>query len=248
MRALDAGEVVSGVIDLYPQPLAPARVSASVKRIAASTGVDLSAQEMARLLRRLRFEVSLDGDRLSAVAPVFRQDIEQEADLSEEVLRLAGYDRIPATSMRGEAKPGGDSLRRRRQARLQALLSGLGYDEIINFSFFSQKHLDLLMLDAGDPRLQALKIRNPLGEDTALMRTTLMPDMLRVLALNQAHGNEEARLYEFGTVYDALHRTEEGLVTERPFLSLGLYGGESSFYDLRDAVLTLLTRKGSRRT
>ena len=244
VQALGAGEVVSGVYDHYPEPIVQAPVTGSVRRIAATTGVDIGADEMLSLLKRLRFEVSLDGDTLTATAPIFRQDIEQEADLCEEVLRLAGYDRIPATNMRGESTPGGDSLKRRRQNKLQGLLSGLGYDEIINFSFFGQKQLDNLNLPADDARLKPLTILNPLGEDTALMRTTLAPDMLRVLALNMAHGNDEARLYEFGTVYDALQRTDEGLVTERPYLSLGLYGDGSDFYDLRDAVLTLLKHEG----
>ncbi|MHC1785870.1 MAG: phenylalanine--tRNA ligase subunit beta [Christensenellales bacterium] len=244
VEALGAGEVVGGCYDYYPHPQQRPPVVGSVQRIAGRTGVAISGEEMVSLLERLQFEVSLAGDRLSATPPLFRQDIEQEADLCEEVLRLAGYDRIPSTRLRGEATSGGDSLRRRRQSGLQAVLSGLGYDEIINFSFFGQKQLDSLNLPPDDKRLNALRILNPLGEDTALMRTTLAPDMIRVLGLNMAHGNKEARLYEFGTLYDALTRTEEGLITERPCLSLGCYGPDLGFYPMRDAVLTLLAQQG----
>ena len=211
-----------------------------MRRIAQRSGVDISGQEMVSLLQRLHFDAALDGDLLTTTAPVFRQDIEQEADLCEEVLRLAGYDRIPSTLMRGEATPGGDSQSRLRQHKLARLLNGLGYDEIINYSFFGQKQLDTLGLPQDDPRLNALRIRNPLGEDTALMRTTLVPDMLRVLALNMSRGTERALLYEFGTMFDAAAPTDEGLIAERPFLCLGSYGAQESFYTLRDAVLALL--------
>lgn len=245
VESLGAGEVVGGVFDHYPHPLKSSAVKGSVRHIAARTGVDIAADEMLFILKRLHFSASVDGDTLTATAPDFRQDIEQEADLCEEVLRLAGYERIPSTRLRGETTSGADSLRRKRQLRLQCLLSGLGYDEIINYSFFGQKQLESLGLPSDDKRLQAMRIRNPLGEDTALLRTTLAPDMLKVLGLNMAHGNKEARLYEFGTLFDATRKTEEGLPTERLCLSLGCFGKDESFYTLRDAVLTLLSKEGA---
>ena len=245
VQQLGAGEVVGDVIDLYPSPLSPVTVKGSVQRIARLSGVDISGQEMAQLLRRLGFVVMLSGDELTATAPDWRQDIEQEADLCEEVLRLAGYSRIPSTLLRGETTAGFDSPARQQQRILSRLLNGLGYDEIINFSFFGQKQLDSLGLPADDPRLEAVQICNPLGEDTALMRTTLAPDMLKVLALNMNHGNAEALLYEYGALYDPRVLTEDGLPTERPALSLGCYGKGQSFYALRDTVLTLLRQQGT---
>lgn len=244
VQELDAGEVVGGLIDIYPHPRAQQPVEASVRRIVARTGVEMEGEEMLSILQRLHFEASLAGDRILATAPDYRQDIEQEADLCEEVLRLGGYDRIPSTLLRGETTPGGDSEQRIRQKRLMQVLSALGYDEIINFSFFGQKQLDSLRLPEDDRRLKALRIRNPLGEDTALMRTSLVPDMLKVLALNMRHGNQEALLYEFGTAFDASVRTDEGLILEKPKLSLGCYGAACDFYALRDSVLSLLRREG----
>ena len=243
IRELDAGEVVSGLIDLYPAPLEPARVKASVKSIAERGGVDIGAEEMVSILRRLHFTVEQSGDTLNVTAPDFRQDIEQEADICEEVLRMAGYDRIPATLMQGRAMPGFDSESRLRQKALAALLNGQGYDEIYNYSFFGSKQLDSLRLEEGDQRLDALRIRNPLGEDTALMRTTPVPDMLKTLALNMARGNEAALLYEFATVFS--NRPGEGSpYEEQAWLCLGRYGEGSDFYALRDTVLLLLERLG----
>lgn len=243
VEELDAGEVAGGLIDLYPGPLKPVVVKASVKGIAARCGVDISADEMVTILRRLHFSVAAAGDTLTVTAPDFRQDIEQEADICEEVLRMAGYDRIPSTLMKGEAMQGFDSQNRLRQKALSSLLNGRGYDEIYNYSFFGAKQLDSLHLSPDDERLNPLRIRNPLGEDTALMRTSLVPDMLKTLALNMARGNEQAMLYEFGTVFSSRQRTDIPY-DEQPWLCLGLYDEGSDFYTLRDTVLLLLDRQG----
>lgn len=244
VEQLGAGEVVSGEIDLYPEVLKPVCLKASVKRIAHRTGVALSGEEMAEILTKLLFKVELHGDELVVTAPDFRQDIQQEADLSEEVLRIAGYDRIPETLLRGETTPGGDSLKRKLEKRVEKTLHALGFDEIFCFSFLGQKTLELLGLPQGDARLNPVRIRNPLGEDTAVMRTTLAADMIRVLSSNQNAGNSDPRLYEFGKTFDLQSPTEEGLFTERNALSLGMSGGEESFYTLRDAVLSVLEREG----
>ncbi len=245
VQELQAGEIASGVIDVYPNPAPQGQIVASAESINRLTGVPLKANDMKALLERLGFDATVDGDRITAQAPPWRQDIELEADLAEEVLRLAGYEHIPSTLLRGETTPGRDSENRRRQSRLARILNGLGYDEIINFSFFGKKQLDTLGLSADDPRLNALPIRNPLGEDTALMRTTLVPDMLKTLALNMNRGNKEGLLYEFGTLFDTANPTAEGLPNEQPWLMLGAYGAVQSFYTLRDTVLTLMEQVGA---
>ncbi len=242
VNLLDAGDVVGGAVDLYPNPAMPARFPVSVSRVAHRAGTDIKGDEMAAILRRLFFETELAGDRLEVGVPAFRQDVEGEADVCEEVLRLYGYDRIPETNLRGETLPGRDSAPRMLKRSLQAVLSGLGYDEIINFSFLGRKQLEMLGLPENDPRLRPVEIRNPLGEDTAVMRTTLAADMLRVLAHNMNARTPEALLYEFGTVYDGDERTVEGLYRERRALCLGGYGEKTDFYSLRDAVLTLMDR------
>ena len=178
------------------------------------------------------------------MVPDFRQDVEGEADLSEEVLRIYGYDKIPSTLLRGETTPGGRSDRMRLKDDLAGQLQGMGYYEIMNFSFLSPKDIEKLNLPAGDERLQPLQIRNPLGEDTSVMRSTLVPGMLKTLALNMNHGNETARLYEAAAVFDPLHPTAEGLPTETQTLCLGVYGKDEDFYTLRGAVEQLLRHRG----
>ena len=244
INELDAGDVVSGVIDIYPNPQPQQVITASCERIARRTGVDIPAEDIVRILESLHFCVVRDGDKLTVTVPDFRQDVEGEADLSEEALRVYGYDHIPSTLLRGETTPGGRSDSMRLKDEIAKVLTGMGYYEIMNFSFVSPKQVEKLGLPEGDSRLNMLAIRNPLGEDTSVMRTTLAPDMLTTLALNMNHGNEEARLYETAAVFDPINRTGENLPTETQKLALGLYGKDADFYALRGAVERVLNHLG----
>ena len=244
VNLLDAGDVVGGCYDYYEKLDTPQPIACSVKRLAARTGVGITAQEMVQALEKLNFTVALDGDTLTVTAPDYRQDIERDADICEEVLRMVGYDRIPSTRLRGESTQGGLNPLLQHKRRLRQLLGGLGYDEMMTFSFVSRKSIEALGLPADDPRMQPIQVRNPLGEDTACMRTTLAPDMLRILSGNYNRGNETAMLYEFGTLFDGTRRTAEGLFPESPALSLGAYGKGLDFYAIRGAVETLCAQEG----
>ncbi len=244
VNELDAGDVVSGVIDLYPNPQKPVTLTVSCRRLAARTGVDIKPEEMESILRKLLFTVSRDDDQMTVTAPAFRQDIEQEADICEEVLRYAGYERIPNTLMTGETTRGGLNAKQKRFAALRGLLSGMGFYEIETFSFLSQKAIDQLGLPADDARNRPVLLRNPLGEDTACMRTTLLCGLLKTLATNMNGGVEAGRFYEIGNVFDGKSRTEENLPVETPMLSLGLYGKGEDFYALRGLIEAILAELG----
>ena len=244
VNELDAGDVISGVIDIYPNPAPVQTVSGSCAKIAARTGVEIPPEDIERILRELHFGVERDGDAITVTVPDYRQDVDQWADLSEEALRVYGYDKIPGTALRGETTPGGRSNRMRLKDDIGRVLTGLGCYEIMNFSFVSPKSIEKLGLPADDARLITLPIRNPLGEDTSVMRTTLVPDMLSTLALNMNHGNEAARLYEVAAVFDPQHRTEENLPTETQKLSIGLYGPRDDFFTMKAMVERLLLHLG----
>lgn len=239
VNLLDAGDVVGGVIDLYPSPKVPQVITASVKRIQDRAGVEIPAQAMKEILERLSFQVTLEGDVLTVTVPSFRGDLDGEADLCEEVLRIYGYDHIGVAALRGETTQGGVSPMMRMKNRIAAILGGLGYDEIMNYSFTGLKEIAKLGLPESDPRMRPMPIRNPLGEDTAVMRSTLAPDMLRTLAFNMNHSTEEARLYEMAAVFDHHQPTEEGLPTETQWLCLGAYGSVD-FFTVRGAVEAIL--------
>ena len=244
IHQLDAGDVAEGTFDCYPAPQAPAVIHASCARIAHRTGVKIPPEESERILKKLFFQVEWAGDSMTVTVPDFRQDVEGEADLSEEVLRIYGYHLIPASRLRGETTAGGRSAAMVLRDRIGGLLTGMGCYEIMNYSFVSRADVEKLGLEATDPLLQMLAIRNPLGADTSAMRTTLLPGMCKTLALNMNHGNPQARLFEMAAAFDALHPTEEGLPLEVPTLALGMYGKEESFYTLRGAAERILQQLG----
>ncbi len=243
VNELDAGDVVGGVIDLYPSPVQPAVLNVSCKNICTRAGVDVAPEDMKKILEKLLFKVELNGDQMTVTAPAFRQDIEQEADICEEVLRYAGYDRIPITHLKGENPMGGLNEKTRNQKMLRQLLSGMGFYETMTFSFVSKKAIDMLGMPENDRRSQPLMVRNPLGEDTACMRTTMLCGLLKTLSTNMKNGNENGRIYELGATFDAVNRTEENLPTETPSLAIGMYGN-ADFYAIRGVVEALCAENG----
>ena len=244
VNELGCGDVVPGVIDIYPDPVKDVRVDAPVKYIVSRTGVDLTGEEMADILRRLYFDVTLEDGVLHVIAPEFRQDIEGKADISEEVLRLAGYERIPSTGLKGETTQGGLNAKLKRHVTVQDILTGLGFYETMTYSFISMKSLEALGFDRNDSRLKPVTIRNPLGEDTACLRTTMMPGLLKTVGTNRRAGNETGRIYELGNIYSPDRKTDEGLPVEKDTLALGVWGGDSSFYTVRGVAEAILRRVG----
>jgi phenylalanyl-tRNA synthetase beta chain len=241
---LDAGDVVNGCIDLYPNPQPPLPVAASVSRISERSGINIPATTMVEILEKLYCKVQLDGDTLTVTPPPFRSDIEAEADVCEEVLRIYGYEQIGCTRLRGETTQGGVSPMLKLKGKVADILHGMGYLEIMNYSFQSMQEIEKLGLSPDDPRLDPLKILNPLGEDSSVMRPTLAPDMLKTLAFNMSRGTASASLYEAAAVFDRHHPTGEGLPTETQTLCLGSYGEAADFYAVRGAVEAILYAMG----
>ena len=244
VNLLDAGDVVGGCIDLYPNPQKPQVVTASVARIAERSGVAIPAEAMVEILTKLFFKVDRDGDKLTVTVPSFRGDVDGEADLCEDVLRIYGFEHIGCTRLRGETTQGGTSPMLRLRNRIAGILQGTGAIEIMNYSFQSPREIEKLGLPKDDPRLDPMPIRNPLGEDTSVMRPTLAPDMLKTLAFNMNHGTPAASLYEMAAVFDHHHPTAEGLPVETHMLCLGCYGEEADFFTVRGAIEAILYAEG----
>ncbi len=244
VNELQAGDVLHGCVDLYPNPVTPQPLKASVARIAERAGVDIPAEAMETILKKLFFAVTRDGDTLTVTPPPFRSDVDGEADLCEEVLRIYGFEHIGCTRLRGETTQGGITPMLRLHRRIAAILHGLGYIEVMNYSFQSVRDIEKLGLPEGDPRLDPMPIRNPLGEDTSVMRPTLAPDMLKTLSFNMNHGTAAANLYELAAVFDHHHPTAEGLPVETQTLCLGSYGEDADFYTVRGAVEAILRAEG----
>ena len=233
VELLGAGEVVDGTIDILNYVPHPRVLPLQPDRINALLGTDIDAAEMVRILKKLDFQV--EGDQVTV--PSWRGDVEGLADLAEEVARFHGYNNIPCTLQRGETTQGGYSPEQKLERALGAACRAMGYDEIITYSFISTTYYDKIRWAADDPRRDSLKICNPLGEDTSIMRTTVLPSMLEILARNDHFRNKSALLYELGRTY---FKKEDGLADEPKVLCLGAYGEDMDFFRLKGAVEAIL--------
>ena len=234
VELLGAGEVVDGVIDILNHVPQPRVLKLEPDRINGLLGTDIAADEMVRILKKLDFAV--EGDQVTV--PSWRGDVEGMADLAEEVARFHGYNNIPTTLMRGQTTLGGFSEEEKLERQLGGMCRAMGYDEIITYSFISPTCYDKIRWAADDPRRESFKILNPLGEDTSIMRTTVLPSMLEILTRNYNYRNQNVKLYEVGRIY--LPGGEDGLAVEDKILSMGAYGDDMDFFALKGAVEAIL--------
>ncbi len=247
IEELGAGEVVGGVVDVYPVKREPSRVPFEPEKINAILGTDISREQMLDYFKAI--ELTLDETTGEIVAPTFRQDIHRTADLAEEVARFYGYANIGSTLPNGEATTGKKSKKMRVEDIARNVAEYCGFSQGYCYSFESPKVFDKLLIPADSPLRQAIKISNPLGEDFSIMRTVSLGGMLTSLAYNYNHRNKNVRLYELGNIYLAKQLPLTELPDERMQLTLGMFG-EGDFFDMKGYVEELLERVGlnSRKT
>lgn len=239
------GEVLSEIIDIFPQPITRGQIAFRRARYREMTGLDVELSEAERILRALGFAVEAEPqvEMLRAVAPSWRVDVAIEEDLIEEVVRISGYDRLrttlPGSSGAGAYLTGEDGRRTARRT-----LTALGFHEAISFSFVNAEAEAMLSLVPTEARLA---LRNPIDETQARMRTTLLAGLLDAVARNFNHGTRNVRLFEIGKCFEA-SGDERPQEIER--LSLALTGARNEtdwqaaservdFYDLKGAIETL---------
>ena len=233
VELLGAGEVVNEIIDVYPKKTAPAVLKLEPEKINAFLGVDLSADYMKDVLRKLEF--TIDGDNV--IAPSFRSDIGCMNDIAEEIIRIYGYNKIESSAIKAELTQGKRTPKQLFAASIADSLCMFGLNEIHTFSFISPKYYDKIRLDADDKLRNSIVISNPLGEDTSVMRTTAIPSMLEVLARNNNFSNENVGLFENATVY--IPREANDLPNENKVVTIGMYGN-TDFYRFKGIIENLL--------
>ena len=229
VELLGCGDVLNGTIDIInyvPQektlPLEPEKINRLL-------GTDISKEDMVKYLNLLEIEV--EGDTIKV--PSFRPDLNLMADIAEEVGRSYGYNEIPTTAFRTSTQ-GGYSQEMKLEAKAGQLCRGLGYSEIITYSFVSPAVFDQIRLPADSVLRNAMRIQNPLGEDTSIMRTIALPSMLEILGRNNAYHNKSAKLYEMAKIY--LPQEGQALPAEPKMLLLGTYGEGTNFFTLKGQI------------
>ena len=240
VEKLGAGEVVKTVIDKDYTDKTPKTVDFSAEWINNFLGTDISEADMIKYLNSLDFSV----ENGKVIAPSFRIDIEYKADVAEEVARIYGYNNIPSAQFKGVAEAEYTPEQKFTRSIENAMVA-LGCYEISTFSFISPKYFDKINLPA-DSRLRNTEtITNPLGEDTSVMRTTILPSMMEILAKNYNNRNAAVKLFEIGKEYIP---TEPDKLPEEPQrLAIGMYGGNIDFYDIKgiaDELLKVLRVNG----
>ncbi|MDE5946893.1 MAG: phenylalanine--tRNA ligase subunit beta [Oscillospiraceae bacterium] len=233
VEELGAGEVIRTVIDKNYTDKTSATVEFNSEWINSFLGTDIPEADMIDYLERLDFKVQ-DG---KVIAPSFRIDIECKADIAEEVARIYGYNNIPSTEFKGvasaELTPEQKFIK-----KLENIIVSLGYYGIATYSFVSPKYFDKINLPEESSLRNTVKISNPLGEDTSVMRTTTLPSMLEVLSMNYSHRNPSARLYEISKEYIPVEGNP--LPDEPQRLTFGMYGDNVDFYDIKGTVEKIL--------
>ena len=238
---MGAGEVVGGMVDVYPDPVQPKVLPFEPEKINKLLGTDIDEKTMLDIFGKL--ELTYDEAAKTLTVPTFRQDLNCMADLAEEVARFYGYDKIPMSLPKGEATVGKKPYSHRIYDIARNILEGNGFSGGMCYSFESPKVFDKLLLPADSIYRKAITIANPLGEDFSIMRTVSLNGMLTSLATNFNRKNKVARLYEFGNVYLPKQLPLTELPEERMKLTIGMYG-EGDFFNLKGVIEELFDNLG----
>ncbi len=226
VELLACGDVLDGTIDIINYVPQPKTLPLEPEKINKLLGTDISKEDMVRYLELL--EIPVEGDTIHV--PSFRPDLNLMADIAEEVGRSYGYNEIPTTAFKTSTQ-GGFAPIMQLESKIGTLCRGLGYSEIITYSFVSPTIFDSIRIPADSPLRNALKIQNPLGEDTSIMRTIALPSMLDILSRNYAYHNKSVKLYELAKIY--LPVDGQVLPEEPKMLMLGTYGAGETFFTLK---------------
>ena len=248
---VSGGTPCRGVIDAYPQKVRTAeRIPLRMKRISDLLGISVPADDAARILEGLEMKVERAGEgRMEVTPPTCRIDITREIDLVEEIIRLYGYDRVPATLPQISAGAGISDARQSVERRLREIMTGAGYTEVINYSFILPQAVDQLGLAPADERRNLVAIRNPLTEEQAVLRTTMAYSLLLNARKNADSGRFHMKIFELGKTF--IRRGEGQLPREQnrmACLITGLryedrwnsQGLQADFYDLKGCIETIL--------
>lgn len=238
IEELGAGEIMEGTIDLYKNKVESHKVVVSSTWVNQFLGLNLSKEEMKDCLDRLDLNTTIDGDNLEVNVPTFRIDMNIREDVAEEIARIYGYNNVPSTLPKIDTVRSGKSERQKLNDKLVNCLLGSGLYESISYSFVSPKVFDKILLPEDSELRNVVKIKNPLGEDYSIMRTTTIPSMMDSLSRNYSRNNDYARLFEIGKIYIP-NEDKNVLPTEKNVLTMGMYGNVD-YLDLKGVVENVL--------
>lgn len=243
IESLGAGNVVSGIIDIFPEGVKTTQIPFTVDGINRVIGTKLTEAQMIECLRKLEIRVEKLNDTLIAIIPHFRLDLTKEIDLVEEIARIYGYEKIGMTLPKLDvwgAKTNAQMIKDRAKFELLAC----GADEMLSYSFVSKRDLDRINVPEESLLRKQVALINPLGEEFSVMRSTLVPNLLEVLARNSNRKNKNVRLFEIGSIFIPKEVPVVQLPIEKEVLVIGAIGEKEDFFTLKGMVESLLTGLG----
>ncbi|MDY0236784.1 MAG: phenylalanine--tRNA ligase subunit beta [Gudongella sp.] len=238
-----SGVVVNGVIDIKQYENKNKIIGLRPQRVEMLLGVEIPVSDMHTYLNRLGFMTSTVDNNIKVIVPSFRNDVEVEADLIEEIGRLYGFHNIVSKPLVGVLTRGEKSYKKQIESRVKNIIQGLGFNEVMTYSFVSPKSYDRLNLNENASERTFIKLMNPLGEDFSTMRTTLVSNMLDLIERNQKRGVIAANFYEIGHVFIPKSLPVIELPDEKNILSIGFYG-DNDFYFMKESIEIILDRLG----
>ncbi|WP_252249994.1 phenylalanine--tRNA ligase subunit beta [Clostridium sp. ZBS13] len=239
---LGAGEVIEGTIDIYNKKKESGKVIVDSNWVNKFLGTNLSKEEMKKCLDSVDLFTEIDGDNLNVTAPTFRIDIAIKEDIAEEIARIHGYDLIPATIFSVATSREPKYRNRLLDDKVVMLATGSGLNQSISYSFVSPRVFDKINVPEDSELRNVVKIKNPLGEDYSVMRTTTIPSMMECLGRNYSRNNDYVRLFEMAKIY-IKNEDETKIPTERNILTIGMYG-DCDYLDLKGAVENIIDGLG----
>ncbi len=237
IELLGAGEVVNGVIDVYPAPEKEFSLLLDPDVINKFLGIDLSADYMKEILTSLGCKVT-DS---TVTVPSFRNDLRCMNDIAEEIVRIYGYNKIPSTNIKAETTRGGRTAKQQFEVNIERAMVGMGVSQIQTFSFISPKFYDKINLPEDSALRKSIVISNPLGEDTSVMRTTALPSILEVITRNVNFNNENVALFENASLY--IPTGADTLPEEKKVTMVAMYGNVD-FYSIKGICENVMALAG----
>lgn len=233
VSALGCGKIAESGFDIHPDEIKEKVLKTKISKINGVLGIDVPCEQIKSILERLFFKTEISGDDITVSVPCYREDVDDYPDLAEEIIREYGYDFVkPSLLASSSITNGGKNDKQKRADAVKNLLAGYGFNEIITYSFVSEKDYDIFEIEK--PKL--VKLINPLGEDMSVMRTTLVPSIVRTVCYNLNRKNNEGRLFELANVYNVDSEGENGVSNEKLSLSFAVFGENEDFFTAKGVL------------
>ncbi len=234
---LGCGKISKNVYDLKAEEIKEKVIDTTFAKIDGVLGISVPKALIVDILERLCFKTKVEGDNISVTVPLFREDMESYPDIAEEIIREYGYDHIQSTLLKTcRITNGGLNDEQKKSEQLKNLLVGYGFNEMINYSFVSEKEYDLFGFDKNSDKYKFIKLINPLGEDLAVMRTSLLPSAIRAVSYNLNRKNNQGKLFELAKTYNPQSLPLTQLPVENEYLAFAMFGEDEDFFTAKGVI------------